>query len=154
MMQQSERSILPRRSSTVAKAQLHEAQDHFGYSELRADTPGVVVSKSAEAGKVVRAGQTIVTVAHHDEVDAVFDVPASLMRQASPDALINIALTDDPKIQTTGRVRETAPEADQTTQSFQVKVGLDEWPEANPAPAGGHARLRMRSAPLPPYGFI
>jgi RND family efflux transporter MFP subunit len=34
----------------VAKAQLHEAEDHFGYSQLRADVPGVVVSKSAEAG--------------------------------------------------------------------------------------------------------
>jgi RND family efflux transporter MFP subunit len=113
----------------IAKAQLHEAEDHVGYSQLRADAPGVVVSKAAEAGEVVRAGQTIVTVAHHGGADAVFDVPASLMRQVSPDDLITIALTDDPKIQTTGRVRETAPQADPTTRSFQVKVGLDEWPE-------------------------
>jgi RND family efflux transporter MFP subunit len=114
----------------VAKAQLHEAEDHFGYSQLRADAPGVVVSKSAEAGEVVKAGQTIVTVAHYDGADAVFDVPASLMRQISPDVVVTVALTDDPKIQTTGRVRETAPQADPTTRSFQVKVGLDEWPEA------------------------
>jgi len=128
----------------VAKAQLHEAQDHFGYSELRADAPGVVVSKSAEAGEVVRAGQTIVTVAHYDGVDAVFDVPASLMRQVSPDALITVALTDDPKIQTTGRVRETAPQADPTTRSFQVKVGLDEWPEAMRLGATVFGQSRMR----------
>ena len=38
----------------------------------------------------------IVTVAHDDGADAVFDVPASLMRQVSPDAVISIALTDDP----------------------------------------------------------
>jgi len=114
----------------VAKAQLHEAEDHFGYSQLRADAPGVVVSKSAEAGEVVKAGQTIVTVAHYDGADAVFDVPASLMRQIAPDVLVTVALTDDPKIRTTGRVRETAPQADPTTRSFQVKVGLDEWPEA------------------------
>jgi RND family efflux transporter MFP subunit len=113
----------------VAKAQLHEAEDHFGYSQLRADAPGIVVSKSAEAGEVVKAGQTIVTMAHYDGADAVFDVPASLMRQISPDVLVTVALTDDPKIQTTGRVRETAPQADPTTRSFQVKVGLDEWPE-------------------------
>ena len=114
----------------VTRAQLHEAEDHFGYSQLRADAPGVVVSKSAEAGEVVRAGQTIVTVAHYDGADAVFDVPASLMRQIAPDVLVTVALTDDPKIRTTGRVRETAPQADPTTRSFQVKAGLDEWPEA------------------------
>ena len=127
----------------VAKAQLHEAEDHFGYSQLRADAPGVVVSKSAEAGEVVRAGQTIVTIAHYDGADAVFNVPASLMRQVSPDALITIALTDDPKIQTTGRVRETAPQADPTTRSFQVKVGLDEWPEAMRLGATVFGQARM-----------
>jgi RND family efflux transporter MFP subunit len=127
----------------VAKAQLHEAEDHFGYSQLRADAPGVVVSKSAEAGEVVRAGQTIVTVAHYDGADAVFDVPASLMRQVSPDALITIALTDDPNIQTTGRARETAPQADPTTRSFQVKVGLDEWPEAMRLGATVFGQARM-----------
>jgi len=128
----------------VAQAQLHEAEDHFGYSQLRADAPGVVISKSAEAGEVVRAGQTIVTIAHNDGVDAVFDVPASLMRQISPDALINVALTDDPKIQSTGRVRETAPQADPTTRSFQVKVGLDAWPEAMRLGATVFGQSRMR----------
>jgi membrane fusion protein, multidrug efflux system len=130
----------------VAKAQLHEAEDHFGYSQLRADAPGVVVSKSAEAGEVVRAGQTVVTVAHYDGADAVFDVPASLMRQLSPDALITIILTDDPKIQTTGRARETAPQADPTTRSFQVKVGLDEWPEAMRLGATVFGQARMRGS--------
>ena len=63
----------------------------------------------AEAGEVVRVGQTIVTVAQYDGVDAVFNVPASLMRQVSPDALITVTLTEDPSIRTTGRVREAAP---------------------------------------------
>jgi RND family efflux transporter MFP subunit len=130
----------------VAKAQLHEAEDRFGYSQLRADAPGVLVSKSAEAGEVVRAGQTIVTVAHYDGADAVFDVPASLMRQVSPDVLVTVALTDDPEIRTTGRVRETAPQADQTTQSFRVKVGLDEWPEAMRLGATVFGQARMRGS--------
>jgi multidrug efflux pump subunit AcrA (membrane-fusion protein) len=52
------------------------------------------------------------------------------MRQVSPDALITVALTEDPKIRANGHVRETAPQADPETRSFRVKVGLDEWPEA------------------------
>ena len=68
------------------------------------------------------------------------------MRQVSPDALITIVLTDDPKIQTTGRARETAPQADPTTRSFQVKVGLDEWPEAMRLGATVFGQARMRGS--------
>jgi RND family efflux transporter MFP subunit len=65
------------------------------------------------------------------------------MRQVSPDVLITIALTDDPKIRTTGRVRETAPQADATTGSYRVKVGLNEWPEAMRLGATVFGQARM-----------
>ena len=127
----------------VAKAQLHAAEDRFSYTKLLADAPSVVISTDAEAGEVVRAGQTIVTVAHGKGADAVFDVPASLMSQVSPDAVITVALTQDPKIRTTGRAREVAPQADPTTRSFRVKVGLDEWPEAMRLGATVFGQTRM-----------
>jgi RND family efflux transporter MFP subunit len=127
----------------VAKALLHEAEDHLSYSELRADAPGVVISRSAEAGEVVKAGQTIVTVAQDGGTDAVFDVPATLMRQISPDVVVTVSLTDDPRIRTSGRVRETAPQADPTTRSFRVKVGLDEPPEAMRLGATVFGQARM-----------
>jgi hypothetical protein len=44
------------------------------------------------------------------------------MRQTSPDVVVTVSLTDDPRIRTSGRVRETAPQADPTTQSFRVAV--------------------------------
>ena len=69
-----------------AAADLHAAEDQLGYTKLLADSPGAVTAKGAEAGEVVKAGQMIVTVALDDGADAVFDVPASLMRQVSPDA--------------------------------------------------------------------
>jgi RND family efflux transporter MFP subunit len=111
-------------------AQLHSAEDQLGYTRLLADAPGTVIATGGEAGEVVRAGQMIVTVAHNDGADAVFDVPASLLRQVSPDALINIALTDDPTVRTVGQVRELAPQADPVTRSYQAKIGLTDWPEA------------------------
>ncbi len=113
-----------------AAAQLHTAEDQLGYTQLRADAAGVVIATGGEAGEVVRAGQMIVIVAHQDGADAVFDVPASLMREISPDVTVTIALTDDPSVRTTGRARETAPQADPVTRSYRVKVGLAEWPEA------------------------
>jgi len=113
-----------------AAAQVHSAEEQLGYTQLLADAAGVVIAKGAEPGEVVQAGKMIVTIAQHDGADAVFDVPASLLHQVSPDDTISIALTDDPSVHTTGRVRELAPQADPVTQSFRVKVALTEWPEA------------------------
>jgi membrane fusion protein, multidrug efflux system len=114
----------------AAAAKLHSAEDQLGYTKLLADSSGPVIATGAEAGEVVKAGQMIATVALDNGADAVFDVPASLMRQVSPDAEITIALTDDPTIRTLGRARETAPQADPVTRSYRVKVGLTDWPEA------------------------
>jgi membrane fusion protein, multidrug efflux system len=113
-----------------AAADLHAAEDQLGYTKLLADSPGAVTAKGAEAGEVVKAGQMIVAVALDDGADAVFDVPASLLRQVSPDQDISIALTDDPTIRTIGRVRELAPQADPVTRSYRAKIGLTEQPEA------------------------
>ncbi len=110
-------------------ADLHAAEDQLGYTKLLADSSGPVTAKGAEAGEVVKAGQMVVTIALDNGADAVFDVPASLMRKVSPDAEISIALTDDPAIRTVGRVRETAPQADPVTRSYRAKVGLTERPE-------------------------
>ncbi len=126
-------------------AQLHSAEDQLDYTKLRADATGVVIATGVEAGEVVRAGQMIVTIAHSDSVDAVFDVPASLMRKVSPDAEITIALSDDPAVQTIGRVREVAPQADPVTRSYRVKVELTELPVAMRLGATVAGRTNMRA---------
>jgi membrane fusion protein, multidrug efflux system len=130
-------------SVDAASAQLHNAENQLGYTKLVADAAGVVTATGAEAGEVVRAGQMIVTVAQHDGVDAVFDVPANLMRRLTPDVTVNVALTDDPKIQATGHVREASPQADPVTRSFRVKIALDQPPDAMRlgATVSGQARL-------------
>lgn len=129
----------------AAAAQVHEAEDRLGYTQLRADAPGSVIATGAEAGEVVRAGQMIATVAQQGGVDAVFDVPASLIQQVSPDALITVTLSDDPSVRTAGRVRELAPQADPVTRSFRVKVALSERPDAMRLGATVIGRTSMRA---------
>lgn len=117
-------------SVDAAAAQVHNAEDQLGYTQLTVDAAGVVTATGAEPGEVVRAGQTIVTLAQHNGLDAVFDVPDSLMRRLRPDVTVAVALTDDPNIRTTGHMRETSPQADPVTRSFQVKIGLNEPPDS------------------------
>jgi len=114
----------------AAEAQVESAHDLVSFTELKADAPGVVTGVGAEPHEVVQAGQMIVRLARHEGRDAVFDVPAQVLRTAESGSEILVHLTDDPKVTAIGRVREVAPQADPTTRTFQVKVGLTDPPEA------------------------
>ncbi len=65
-----------------AQAQLEAARDLVSFTQLEADAPGVVTAVGPRAGSVVQAGQTIATLARKEGRDAVFDVPAQMLRAA------------------------------------------------------------------------
>ena len=128
---------LAEKAMRTAEAQVADAQvqkkiagDRVTYTILQADAAGTVTARGAEPGEVVQAGQMIVRIARQGGRDAVFDVPAQVLRNAPADPVVTIRLTDDPKVTTIGRVREVAPQADPVTRTFQVKVGLTDPPEA------------------------
>ncbi len=114
----------------AAHAQVGIAQDQLSYTVLFADAPGVVTATGAEPGEIVHAGQTIVNVARQGGRDAVFDVSEQLNRTGPRDPVVQIALTNDPSVRATGRVREVSPQADSATRTFQVKVGIIDPPPA------------------------
>jgi len=113
-----------------AEAQLAKAHDQVGFTQLTADAEGVVTAVGADAGEVVQAGQMIVTLAREGGRDAVFDVPAQVLRTPSVDPEITVHLADAPSVTATGRVREVSPQADPVTRTFRVRVGLSDVPEA------------------------
>lgn len=113
-----------------AQAQFDTAQDRLGYTELLADGPGMVTARGAEPGEVVATGRMIVHLARRDGRDAVFDVPASVIRTAPASPVVTVSLTSDPAVQAIGRVREVAPQADPVTRTFTVRVGLQNPPDA------------------------
>ncbi|UPG74757.1 efflux RND transporter periplasmic adaptor subunit (plasmid) [Roseomonas gilardii subsp. gilardii] len=111
-------------------AQENIAETTLAYTDLVADSNGVVTARGAEPGEVVAAGQRIVTLARDGGRDAVFDVPARLMEQAEPDPLVTVSLSSNPSVRASGRVREISPQADPVTRTFRVRVGLIDPPEA------------------------
>jgi len=144
-----EKALLPRRYTTQtnfdqaqtavqtaesdiedATARLKIAQDNLSYTELKSDAPGTIIARAAEAGEVVQAGQVIFRLARAGGWDAVFDVPARLLRVAPRDARVDLSLTDDPKVTAIGRVRQIDPQADPTTRSFRVRVTILSPPSA------------------------
>ncbi len=114
----------------AAEAQVSTAENQLGFTTLIADGPGIVTARGAEPGEVVAAGRMIVQLAREGGRDAVFDVPARVIEAASADDEVTVALSTDPNVSTTGRVREVSPQADPVTRTFKVRVGLASPPEA------------------------
>jgi RND family efflux transporter MFP subunit len=131
-----------------AEAQLQIAQDRVSYTQLKAGVAGSITARMAEAGEVVQPGQTMFQVARQDGRDAVFDVPAQVIRSAPPDPKIVVSLTDDPSITAKGRVRQVDPQADPITRTFRVRVGLIDPPSAMFLGATVKGRMELESTPV------
>lgn len=132
----------------AAEAQLKTARDLVSFTEIKADAPGVVTAVGPGAGEVVQAGQMILRLARKDGRDAVFDVPAQMIRNAPSDPQISVSLTDDPTVTVRGRVREVSPQADPVTRTFAVKVGLTDPPPAMRLGATVTGRMETDSGPV------
>jgi membrane fusion protein, multidrug efflux system len=126
-----------------ATAQLDIAQDRVGFTELKANVEGTITARLAESGQVVQAGQPIFTIARQDGRDAVFDVPAHVLRVAPTDATVTIALANDPSVTAKARVRTVSPQADPVTRTFQVRLSLIDHPEAMRLGATVTGRLEL-----------
>jgi RND family efflux transporter MFP subunit len=132
----------------AAEAQLKIAHDLVGFTELKADAPGVLTATGPAAGEVVQAGQSIVRLARKDGRDAIFDIPAQVIRTAPSDPEISVSLTDDPAVTAHGRIREVAPQANPATRTFEVKVGLTDPPPAMRLGATVTGRLQTEAVPI------
>jgi RND family efflux transporter MFP subunit len=133
----------------AAEAQLSAAHDLVGFTELKADAPGVITATGPGAGEVVQVGQMIARIARQDGRDAVFDVPSQLIRSASADPDVEVSLADDPAISAKGRIREVAAQASAVTRTFEVRVGLTDPPRAGPmidVPSSALTRMNQRPA--------
>lgn len=131
----------------AAEAQLSSAHDLVGFTELRADAAGKIIATGPPAGEVVQAGQMIARIARQDGRDAVFDIPAQMIRSAPEGVQVTVSLTDDPNITAKGRIRQIAAQADAATRTFEVKVGLTDPPAAMRLGATVNGRVEISSGP-------
>lgn len=110
-----------------AKAQLATARDQLAQTILRAPSPGVITARSMELGQIAQAAQTVFTLAQDGPRDAVINVQESVISMISG-TNIEIALVFDPRVTTTGEVREIAPAVDAVTGTVRVKIGIAQTP--------------------------
>ena len=112
-----------------ARSQLSSAENNLAYTELRADTAGVVTAVQAEVGQVMSQGQGIVRVARTDELEIVVGVPEHRLKVVRNAAAASFELWSDPGRRHAARLRELSPSADPTTRTYPARFTIVQPPE-------------------------
>ncbi|MBL8577888.1 MAG: efflux RND transporter periplasmic adaptor subunit [Mesorhizobium sp.] len=112
----------------AAEAAVETAKRKVGYTNLIADSTGIVTAIGANAGQVVGAGQMVARIANTAELDAVFDVSERVINISPATIKVRVSLVSDPSVAVTGTVRDVSPTADPATRSYRVRIALPDAP--------------------------
>jgi RND family efflux transporter, MFP subunit len=115
-------------STAAARANVRQAQERLGYTELHAGFDGVIVATKAEVGQVVQPGQEVLSVVRPEEREAVVDVPDQIAVNLRPGKGFIVTSEADPATRVKGQVREIAPQADLATRTRRVRITLVDPP--------------------------
>ena len=132
----------------AVQAKLKSTEEQLGYTDLKAEAAGVITKKGAEPGEVVQAGKMILTMARQSGRDAVFGIPAQVIRDGlSLRQEVEVWLADNHAIKATGKIREISPQADPITRNHEVKVELIDPPSGMFLGATVVGRLQLQTEP-------
>lgn len=107
-----------------AAAQYTQGTNQLDYSLLYADKDGVISAITAEAGQVVSAGQTVVTVVQNSEREVEISVSENRIEEIRNANQLTVTFWALPEVILEGKVREIAPMADATTRTYKVRISL------------------------------
>jgi membrane fusion protein, multidrug efflux system len=112
----------------ATRAKQVQASENLGYTELTADTNGVITAVGADAGQVVGAGQMVVRLAQPGEREAVFNVAEGAFKNPPKNPTVMVHLVSNPDVKAAGTVRYVSPQADPATRTYTVRVSLPDAP--------------------------
>ena len=111
-----------------AKSQLSTAENNLAYTELHADSEGVVTSVLAEVGQVMAQGQGIMKIARTDELEILVGVPEQRLSTIRQLTEASFELWSDAGHRYTARLRELSPSADPMTRTYPARFSVTQKP--------------------------
>lgn len=109
----------------AAQASLEVARNQAAYARLRAPADGVIAGRAIEAGQVVAAGQTVLTLAADGSREVVFAIPEGAIGTIRPGQPAQVSTWANPERRWPGRIREISPAADPASRTFAARVSID-----------------------------
>jgi HlyD family secretion protein len=111
----------------AAKAQVHAAQAAFelaeiqlSYSELRAPSNAIIVSRNVEPGEVVSVGQEVISISDLSEVDLKIFVDETEIGKVKPGQRVDVKIDTFPDKTYQGNVSFISPEGEFTPKIIQT----------------------------------
>lgn len=114
----------------VAEQELAEARWELDRNTFRAPFAGRVTLRSVQVGQHVRPGDELFRITDFDPLIARIHLPESDVIGLSEGRDVRIALTADPEVRFSGRIRQISPVVDTGTGTVKLTV------EAHDPPAG------------------
>lgn len=133
-----------------ARAMRQAALNELSYTELRADSDGIVTRINREPGEIAPAALPVISVAYDGPRDAVFNVQEPLLfadADALSAAIVEVGLVADASIATIGTIREVSPTVDPRSGTVRVRVTLQDAPAAMTLGALVTGRITMPATP-------
>jgi RND family efflux transporter MFP subunit len=129
----------------AAEAKARIAKEQLDYTQLKAETDGVVTERLIEVGEVVTAAQPVFRIAQNKKRDAVFEMPEDIIRSGlALGHKIESCLDRNRDKCSTATVYEIAPEADPVTRTYQTKAAFEN---------GGSSQMLLGSTILGRFVF-
>jgi RND family efflux transporter MFP subunit len=133
----------------ATEAQAEVARNASRYTELAADSDGIIMETLVEPGQVVNAGQIVVRVAHAGHREAIIQLPETL--RPAIGSVGQATLFGKEGVTVPTKLRQLSDAADRLTRTFEARYVLDgemssaplgttvtvQIPDARPAEQGG-----------------
>ena len=110
-------------SYNAAVAQANQISNSLSYTQLLANSNGVISKINIEVGQVVAAGQTVLTLVQTGELEIEINVPENKLSEIEIGKHAEISFwANSDKV--TGTVREIAPVADSAARTYKVRISI------------------------------
>ena len=110
-------------SYNAAVAQVNQISNSLSYTQLLANSNGVISKINVEVGQVVAAGQTVLTLVQTGELEIEINVPENKLSEIEIGKIAEISFwVNSEKV--TGTVREIAPVADSAARTYKVRISI------------------------------
>lgn len=107
-------------------ADLADARNRLGYTELRAPFAGTVVARYAEAYEDVRPNQPIIRLVDKSAIEFVVNVPENIIGLIPEVTDIQVLFDAFPSAAIPARLKEIGTEASATTRTYPVNLIMDQ----------------------------
>ena len=116
-------SALAQRDQAAQEAAL--SADQLKYTTLHADHAGLITAEQADTGQNVAAGTPVYQLAWSGDIDAICDVPESVLAGLAVGQRASVTLGPLRGKTFTAVLREIAPAADPQSRTYRVKLTLE-----------------------------